>query len=151
VRLIHVGTVSDMVLPNLPGFEHYDAVPQWRLKDFYAGAHVFVLASREEGLALVQAQALACGLPLVCTDRTGGEDLREFLDDPSLITVVPHDDPEALADALRFALDRARRQSGIRDILGPAREKLSWRAYGERYARAIEERMPPKNGTTSRG
>jgi len=55
--------------------------------------------------------------------------------------VVPHDDPEALADALRVALDRARRQSGIRDILGPAREKLSWRAYGERYASALEERL----------
>ena len=151
VRLIHVGTIADMPLPDLPGFEHYDAVPQWQLKDFHARAHVFVLASREEGLALVQAQALACGLPVVCTDRTGGEDLREFLDDPSLVTVVPHDDPEALADALGVALDKARRQNGIRDILGPAREKLSWRAYGERYARALEKRVVPKMGTTSRG
>lgn len=31
--------------------------------------------SIEEGLALVQLQAMACGLPLICNTNTGGEDL----------------------------------------------------------------------------
>lgn len=152
VRLIHVGTVSDMLLPGLPGFEHYDAVPQWQLKDFQARAHVFVLASRQDGFGMVLSQALACGLPVVCTDRTGGEDLREsFGMIHSCLTVVPHDNPEALADALKVALDRARRQRGIRNILGTARKKLSWRAYGERYANALRERVALKMGHNVKG
>ena len=74
-RLIHVGGGGDVSFPISERFVHYDSVPQWRLGEFYAQAHVFAIASREEGLALVQLQALASGLPLVCTDRTGGADL----------------------------------------------------------------------------
>ena len=33
------------------------------------------MSSIEEGMAMVQMQALACGLPLICTTNTGGEDL----------------------------------------------------------------------------
>ena len=38
-------------------------------------SHVMVLPSIEEGLALVQAQALACGCPVIGTRHTGAEDL----------------------------------------------------------------------------
>ncbi len=37
-------------------------VPQPRLKDLMSRSHVLVLPSIEEGLAMVQAQAMACGL-----------------------------------------------------------------------------------------
>lgn len=139
VNLLHVGAVGDAPMPNGPGFLHHDPVPQWKLKEFYGKAHVFVLASRQEGLSLVQAQALACGLPVVCTDRTGGEDLRDFVDDPSWIHVVPVEDHDALAEAIAMALERARSMSGMRDLLGAGREKLSWRAYGERYECKLKE------------
>ena len=76
-RLMHVGPVGDMPLPNDKDFVHFDSVPQADLPQFYAQAHVKCLASREEGLAFVQPQALACGLPLVCTSKTGGADLKE--------------------------------------------------------------------------
>jgi len=141
VRLLHVGPLGDAPLPQDSGFEHHDPVPQWRLREFYAQAHVFVLASREDGFGLVLSQALACGLPVVCTDRTGGEDLREFLDDPSWVTVVPVENPGALADGIRRALDLALGQPGVRNILGDGREKPSWRAYGARYDRFIRAQL----------
>ncbi len=141
VELVHVGPVTDARLPNAQGFRHYDAVPQAELWRFYGRAHVFALASREEGLALVQAQALSSGLPIVCTDRTGGEDLRDFVRDPSLISVVPPDDPAAFRSALEFALSRYGSLAGPRDFLGADRSLLSWAAYGERYHRAILERV----------
>lgn len=140
VGLQHVGPVGDAPLPRDKGFEHHASVDQKRLTEFYARGHVFALASREEGLALVQAQALASGLQLVCTDRTGGGDLRQFLVDPEMVTVVPSGDSAALTAALRLALERAQSQSGVRDYLGAAREKLSWRAYGARYDQALAER-----------
>ena len=136
VRLLHVGAVVDAPLPDAPGFTHVDAVSQSRLRDYYARAHVFVMASREEGLALVQAQALACGLPLVCTDRTGGEDLQRMLDDPAWVSVVPSDDAGALAAAIRAMLSKALSSDRER-VLGPAREQLGWAAYGARYAQEL--------------
>ena len=148
-RLMHVGPAGDAVLPRHPNFVHHDAVPQWELKEFFGQAHVFAIASRQEGLSLVQAQALACGLPLVCTTRTGGEDLREFVPDPDQITVVPPDDSTALANALRQALGKVRAGSGLRDNLGNAREKLSWRGYGERYDACLRQRVSPLTGFRS--
>jgi glycosyltransferase involved in cell wall biosynthesis len=134
VRLLHVGAVADAPLPTGPGFIHVEPVPQSRLRDYYAQAHLFVLASREEGLALVQPQALACGLPLVCTSRTGGADLKYLLDDPARVTVVPPDDAEALAAAIREVFPRALAQRGQRHLPANARDQLAWSAYGRRYA-----------------
>ncbi|MCX7856940.1 MAG: glycosyltransferase family 4 protein [Deltaproteobacteria bacterium] len=134
VHLMHVGGISDASLPKAESFTHIDPVPQWKLMEYYSKAHVFVLPSRQEGLSLVMAQALACGLPVVCTDRTGGEDIKEMIGDSKWITVVPSDDVNALVDAIRKCLVLARKQRGLRDILGPGREKLSWKAYGERYS-----------------
>jgi len=141
VRMIHIGPILDAPLPTEEGFIHHPPVDQSELRDFYAKGHVFVLASREEGLANVQLQALACGLPLVCTDRTGGEDLKALLRDPTVITVVPPDDPQSLAQGLQRSLDRVRGTNGVRNILGPDRGKFSWRQYGKRYNQALRERV----------
>jgi glycosyltransferase involved in cell wall biosynthesis len=139
VKLLHVGPVLDCPLPNEPWFEHHDPVHQSKLVEFYARGHVFALASREEGLPFVQAQALACGLPLVCTDRTGGEDLAQHLGAAERITVVPHDNAAALAAALKKSLGRALKERGLRQHLGASLNSLSWRAYAERYVRYVNE------------
>jgi glycosyltransferase involved in cell wall biosynthesis len=139
-RLLHVGAVGDAPLPRDPGFEHVDAVPQSELPKYYARAHVFALASRQEGLAVVQIQALACGLQLVCTTRTGGEDLRDFCATADAIHLAPPDDAERLACALASALRRAPAAGQLRDVLGDHREDTSWRAYAKRYeARMLEQ------------
>jgi glycosyltransferase involved in cell wall biosynthesis len=139
-RLIHVGATGDAPLPKLANFESCGFVPQSNLAGVYAQADVFVLPSREDGFGVVLAQALGCGLPLVCTNRTGGEDLAEFLEDPSWVTVVPGGDVAALRHGLGQALAKAGTQTGVRDILGDGRDHLSWRAYGTRYDTEIRSR-----------
>ena len=137
VNLLHVGGVGDAPLPVAPGFTHVDPVPQWRLSEYYARAHLFVLASREDGFGMVLSQALASGLPLVCTDRTGGEDLQGLLENPGWVKVVPSDDAEALANGIREMLPKALGLRGERDLLGTGREQLTWEAYGSRYAQEL--------------
>jgi glycosyltransferase involved in cell wall biosynthesis len=145
-RLLHVGAVGDAPLPDLPNFESRGFVPQAQLAEVYGGADIFVHPSREEGLSLVQAQALACGLPLVCTDRTGGEDLAELLEDPSWVTVVPANDAAALRTGIERALIWADRQTGVRDVMGATRESLTWRAYGRRYSEKLTAICPNAAG-----
>jgi glycosyltransferase involved in cell wall biosynthesis len=73
VRLTHVGPIVDLPFPDGdPQFAHAPKVSQDALSPFFNGAHVFVLASHEDGLSIVLSQALASGLPVICTDRTGG-------------------------------------------------------------------------------
>ena len=133
VRLLHVGPLGDAPVPSDPGFEHREPVEQRALTQQYAGAHVFALASREEGLALVQVQALASGLPVAATDRTGAEDLRERLEDPRAVAIAPANDVQRLTAALAAQLDYAQSMNGMRDVLRSARDGLSWREYGKRY------------------
>ena len=50
-------------------------IPQEILKQFLSKSHVMVLSSVQEGLAMVQAQAMACGCPVIASTHTGAEDL----------------------------------------------------------------------------
>ena len=56
-------------------FRLFGHVPQRTLRDRYTRCDVFVMPSVQEGLAMVIPQALACGLPVICTTNTGGEDV----------------------------------------------------------------------------
>ena len=115
-------------------------VAQNELPGWYRNASVFVMASIEEGQAMVQAQALACGLPLICTTNTGGEDflaldgegrevapgLREF----TAGMVVPADDPVHLAAALQRLASAPERLAAMSAAAAAlARRDLSWHRY----------------------
>ncbi len=141
-ELMHVGPVGDLPLPTHPGFIHYDRVEQSKLVDFYRQATVFALASREEGLATVQPQALACGLRLVCTNRTGGEDLLEMIGNKDLIDVVPSDSTSEFRDALDRAITNSKTDVGTRHRLSlDELEELSWRGCARRYSNELVKRI----------
>jgi glycosyltransferase involved in cell wall biosynthesis len=139
-QLVHVGILGDCPFPRLENFKHIGKVDQTQLALIYAQAHLFVLPSREEGMALVLGQALACGLPIVCSDKTGGEDLMEILTptEKKLITVVPSNDVESLKRGIEKVVEIARQQKGLRQISNNSLEKMSWRAYGNRYNQFLE-------------
>jgi len=150
VRLIHVGALVDAPFPDGSQFVHHDPVPQLNLKSFYEAAHVFALASRQDGFAVVQCQALASGLSLVCTDRAGGADLSELLGLARLIRVVPAGDSEALRRALAQALDDSTGNTGIARITSAEREALSWRAYAMRHLEVMLEMQQPQANDQAR-
>jgi glycosyltransferase involved in cell wall biosynthesis len=142
VRLTHVGAIGDLDFPaHNDRFVHIDPVPQHQIARFYAAGDVFVLASREDGFGVVLSQALACGLPLICTDRTGGADLALTPALAARITVVPHDNVGALACAIARWRDRWRSGETLPRPLEIDREKLSWAAYARRYSDELLARV----------
>ena len=70
-----------------------------------AGAGVFVLSSRWEGLPSVLIEALFCGVPVVATDCLSGP--REILEGGKYGALVPVGDEEALAAGIEAALSGA--------------------------------------------
>jgi glycosyltransferase involved in cell wall biosynthesis len=138
VHLVHVGIISDLAFPEGDArFSHIDFVPQHELARLYAKADAFVLASREEGLAMVLSQALASGLPVICTDRTGGADLALTPALAQRIKIIPHDDLSALAAAVAGLRDRRTAGECFPPLAVSDRETLSWNAYGRRYTEQI--------------
>jgi glycosyltransferase involved in cell wall biosynthesis len=72
------------------------------LEAFYKTADLFVMCSNYEGLPTVLIEALGFGLPVVSTDCPSGP--CEILDDGRFGTLVPMNDPAALAKAMEAAL-----------------------------------------------
>lgn len=140
LRLLHVGGHSDYVFPEEPWFTHVDAVDEKELVGYYARAKVFALPSREDGFGMVLCQALACGLPIVCSRDTGGPDLQGFLEEKQWIRIMPETTVSALENCLIGALDQYHKQpEGLRDYAGRALEDLTWAAYARRYDLFLQE------------
>ena len=82
-------------------------------------------------------QALASGLSVICTDRTGGADLAHTPALARRIKVVPSDDLAALVAAISELRGRLKKGKCFPLLTDVDRETLSWAAYGRRYAEQI--------------
>lgn len=138
LSFLHVGPIVDITFPTQHNMTHVDSVDQKKLIDYYKQSKVFVLASREEGLAMVQSQAVVCGLPLVCSKDSGGRDLRNFLNDKDWIIEMENFSITALSNSLDEALLLAKKQIGVRDYVNDLTDSLTWEAYGKRYNNNIK-------------
>jgi starch synthase len=110
-------------------FEYKGVCPRKSLWQLYSQASVLVLASVEEGLALVQAQAMACGVPVIATTNTGAEDL--FTDGVEGF-IIPIRSPEAIKERIEWMIDNKE----LRDKMAAAAlERVKslggWDRYGE--------------------
>lgn len=104
-------------------------VPQEKLKEIMSRAHVMVLPSIEEGLALVQAQTMACACPVIATAHTGAEDLFE---DGVQGFIVPIRKPDALAEKMQALADAPdlRHHMGQQALLR-VQGAGGWQQYGQ--------------------
>jgi starch synthase len=104
-------------------------LPQPQLKDLMSRSHAMVLPSIEEGLALVQAQAMACGCPVIGTEHTGSEDL--FTNGQEGFIV-----PIRRADLITERLTQLADQPELRARMSQAallrvKQTGGWHAYGD--------------------
>jgi len=118
-------------------------VPGRELPWHYAQADVFCLLSLEEGLALVLAQAMAMGLPIIATPNTGAADL---ITDGVEGFLVPARDPDAaLAKLALLATDPVLRRKMGRRARVRVETGFSWTDYGDRtvvaYQSALQSRL----------
>lgn len=131
------------VLAQLPqeNVEFLGSLPQSELAALMSASHVMVLPSIEEGLALVQGQAMACGCPLISSLNTGGEDL--FTDGVEGF-LVPIRSPESIADKLQLlADDPALQQRMSEAALRRVRQMGGWKEYGDAWVELLRREIPP--------
>lgn len=127
-----------------PFFEKYKGtfkwighIPQRNLYQHYSKGSVFVMASIEEGLGMVQLQAMACGLPVIATVNTGAEDiLRNGVDG----FIIPIRNREILQEKLGYLYAHPE----VQRAMGAAAETrvkdaFTWDDYGKKIIRAYKE------------
>ena len=141
-RLRFAGAIDAAAKPvldrmDLTDVEFLGPISQSELADCMSGCHVMVLPSIEEGLALVQGQAMACGCPLISSYHSGGEDLFEDGVEGFLVPIRSSnaiyerlqqlaDDPELQSRMSSAAVQRVQGQNG-------------WTTYGDRYSEFLQK------------
>ena len=102
---------------------------------YCAAADLFVLPSLLEALPTVAVEALACGTPVVSSDNPGGLELNGLFGPD--VTIVPGEQPIALARAITHFLQHKRRTlAGTKDVIDrefrpQAVAAQYWKIYGE--------------------
>ena len=139
-RLTVVGAVQDDMrglLRRLPMEQvvFMGALPQMELANQMSRSHVLALPSVEEGLALVQGQAMACGCPVIGTTATGAEDL--FTDGLEGF-IVAERDVAALTERLQQLADDPALQARMSEAaLRRVASLGGWDNYGEKWDRLL--------------
>lgn len=145
-ELLLIGSINKEIKPFFKKYEGkykwLGHIPQKELHKYYSQGSVFVMPSIEEGLSMVQLQAMACGLPLVCTTNTGGEDI---IYDGKNGFVVPIRNTEALKEKLVYLYSNPE----ICKKMGQsAKERVSsgftWDDYGSKIISAYDNILRKK-------
>jgi glycosyltransferase involved in cell wall biosynthesis len=96
--------------------------------------HLLVLPSIVEGRALVQQEAMACGLPVIATRNAGADDL---IVDGETGFLVPIRSPEAIAEKISWCARNRSRMSGMGIAAQRRARELTWHSYGDTILAAV--------------
>jgi len=130
-----VGSLTNEIAPILKKFErgsikHLGPFREFDLPAIYSQGSVFCLPSIQDGFGMVILQAMACGLPAICTSNTGGPDV--VVDGQSGFIVPPRDVTQ-LKVTLEYLFNN---QDLCREMGLVARqsvlENYTWDHYGRR-------------------
>lgn len=137
VELVVMGSLLrplDWYRAQFPHFIYEPPRPHREVLRLMRTCDVLVLPSIVEGRALVQQEAMACGLPLIVTKNAGGEDL---IAEGETGFLVPIRAPEAIAEKINWCATNRANISGMAIAAQRRASELTWHRYGEEVLAAI--------------
>jgi glycosyltransferase involved in cell wall biosynthesis len=135
-ELLLVGSwqLADSKLKQLPrGVRFLGPVGPERLRELYRESDVFVFPSFFEGFGLVILEAMACGLPVIASDRSAGPDVL----DESCGRVVAAGASEQLVEELRWFGDNRDKLPAMKKAARAEAKKFTWKGYRTTVATAV--------------
>ena len=123
-----------------PNFTYEAPRPHGEVLALMRTCDVFILPSIVEGRALVQQEAMACGLPLIATRNAGADDM---IDEGKTGFLVPIRSPEAIAEKIDWCATHRESISGMGIAAQERAATMTWRGYGEKILAAIETLIGP--------
>jgi glycosyltransferase involved in cell wall biosynthesis len=111
-------------------------VSREKLPGVFQQADVFVFPSYFEGLAQVQIEAAACGLPVIGTSASGAE---EIIEEGETGYLIEPGNLEQLVERLREFLARPALAQEMGEQVKKKRSALSWSLYGDRWSQILRD------------
>ena len=145
MKLVHSNQVELIVMGSLlrplawyreqfHEFVYEPTRPHGEVLRLMQSCDVFVLPSIVEGRALVQQEAMACGLPVIATKPAGADDAVRNGETGFL---VPIRSPEAIAEKINWCADNRELLDGMGIAARKRAAEFTWRAYGETLVSAV--------------
>ena len=114
---------------QLAEFAYFPPCPNSKVRDIMKVHDALVLPSIVEGRALVQQEALSCGLPIIVTPNAGGEDL---VDEGITGHLVPIRSPEKIAEAITLMISNRSNKEEIQNLCQKKAKDYSWKTYAQK-------------------
>ena len=136
IELLIIGNIEKDLKKNIKKYKFNKniifkkSVNQSELRKFYIISHVFITCSIEEGLSMVQIQAMSCGLPVICTVNSGGE---EIINDNIDGFILPIRDKIKLKEKIIYLYNNRNICTEMgKKAKKKATEHFSWEIYGQK-------------------
>lgn len=125
---------------GLPNIRHFSGLRGSSLADLYRTSNVLVLPSTGEGFPLVIQEALACGIPVVCSSETVAADgaLKEFVRGVPLNSKNNEKCAKDFVVAIREALNE-NTSSDVEKRAQFAKSRYSWPGAAKLYYEILSE------------
>lgn len=108
---------------------HLGYVSEPELVELYQCAELFIASSKDEGFNIPPLEAMACGIPVICSDIPVH---RELYSGSCLF--FPPDDVTGLAQAIRRLREDSDVRRGVIEGSGKSLDTLNWEAMAQRMA-----------------
>jgi glycosyltransferase involved in cell wall biosynthesis len=106
------------------------------LHKYYSQGSVFVLPSIQDGFGMVMIQAMACGLPIIATENTGGPDV---IENNKNGFVVPIRDVGVLKEKLVYLYENPEKREKMgEEAKKTAESGFTWGDYGDKIVKEYE-------------
>lgn len=96
----------------------------------FSSAHLFCLPSLQDGMGMVVLEAMACGLPVICSENTGAKDVVE---ENKNGWVIPIRSVSAIKEKIVILYEDSTTNLAMGEYArSTAQKSLSWDLYGDR-------------------
>ena len=134
-ELLLIGNIESDIEPLIKKFRvskniiFKKSIKQLELSKYYSISDLFITCSIEEGLSMVQLQAMSCKLPVICTQNSGGN---EIIDNGINGFILPIRNIDILKSKILFLYEN----KSICSRMGLEAERkvksyFSWESYGK--------------------
>lgn len=143
-ELLMVGSVHEEMVSIVTKFrlnekiKFINHVSQKELVNYYNQSDVFIISSVEDGFAMVILQALACGIPVICTNNSGGS---ELIKNKKHGYVLKIRDVDALKEKMLIYYEMGKKLDFTKKKIKENRTSISWDVYGERVISSYKKKL----------
>jgi glycosyltransferase involved in cell wall biosynthesis len=144
-----IGAVADDMKESIrkyqqPNWIWKGHIPHYDLPSLISQCDLAVQPSLEEGMSMVIPQMLACGIPVIASANSGGE---EIIRDGDTGYIIPVRDPSAIAQKIEVLFTDQGKLSAMKDAAANSVSAgFSWDDYGKRYQKNLEKILTGRIG-----